>query len=187
MPREYEFSLILTGVEDFSDQFADAMFEAGCDDALFGSRHQTIYADFSREADSLKEAILSAIADIRGAGVGAGVLSVDEGNLVTKAEIGRRIGRTRQMVHQYAMGTRGPGGFPPPACEISDGNPVWDWREVADWLSRQGIIDEETARDADVVNSINLALGYQRLTQRSPELAGEINRSLHANATLRSA
>lgn len=181
MSREYDFSLVLEGIADLSEQFADAMFEAGCDDATFSLRYGRIHASFSREANSLKDAILSALEDVSNAGVGAIVMRVDTCNLVTQAEIGRRIERTRQQIHQYSTGTRGPGGFPPPACEISEGNPVWYWCEVADWLLRNQMINEEVALAADVVEMINAALEYTHMQHRRPELATEIIRSMSLN------
>jgi hypothetical protein len=84
-----------------------------------------VFLTFSRTAASLKEAIFSAIGDVRKANIGADVLRVDVCNLVTQADIARKIGRTRQLVHQYITGVRGPGGFPSPACDITDGDPLW--------------------------------------------------------------
>jgi len=46
-----------------------------------------LYIEFSRSATSLEVAIISAIHDVRNAGVGAEVLRVDECNLVTASEI----------------------------------------------------------------------------------------------------
>src|SRR4029079_9205825 len=111
---EYDFTLALTGITELTREIEDALFEAGCDDATLSLRCGRIYATFSREADSLKDAILSAINDVRNAGIGADVLRVDECNLITQAEIARKSGRSRQLIHQYIKGIRGPGGFPPP-------------------------------------------------------------------------
>ena len=112
--REYDFALILTGVPELSTAVEDGLFQAGCDDATLSMQYGSLYLEFSRAAPSLKDAILSAIRDVRKAGVGADVWRVDSHDLVSPSEIARRIGRTRQLIHQYITGARGPGGFPAP-------------------------------------------------------------------------
>ena len=101
---------------------------------------------FSRNAASLKDAILSAIRDVQNANIGALVLRVDTCNVVTQADIARKIGRTRQLVHQYITGQRGPGGFPAPVCNITDGVPLWFWCEVAYWLRQNDMISHDPPR-----------------------------------------
>ncbi len=64
----YEFQLILGNVTAMSDQIADALFEAGCDDGTPFSSQGTAVIGFSREAASMEEAIRSAIADVNKAG-----------------------------------------------------------------------------------------------------------------------
>jgi hypothetical protein len=66
--RTHEFSVILSGVSEVTEEAADALFEAGCDDGTFVSRDGVAYVAFSREADSLEAAIKSAIRDVRKAG-----------------------------------------------------------------------------------------------------------------------
>src|SRR4051794_13075881 len=112
--KEYEFSLVLNGVSELSEEVENALFESGCDDATLSISYGRIFMEFARSATSLKAAVLSAIRDVRNAGIKADVLYVDECNMVTQAEIARRIKRSRQLVHQYITGQRGPGGFPPP-------------------------------------------------------------------------
>ncbi len=106
---------------------------------------------------------------MRESGIGATVLRVDQCNLVTQAEIARRIGRSRQLVHQYITGGRGPCGFPPPACHITEGAPLWYWCEVALWLSEHDIIKEEDSREAQDLAIINSALELAWQRKVSPE------------------
>ena len=61
----------------------DALYEAGCDDALIGMRDGTVYAEFCREGASFQEAMLSAARDVERAGVGAKVEQVEPDELVT--------------------------------------------------------------------------------------------------------
>ncbi len=74
----YEFRVILKGLDDVSEELADALFEAGCDDSTPGVFCGVPHVDFDREANSLEAAIRSAIADVQKAGC-----------VVEKVEIGR--------------------------------------------------------------------------------------------------
>ena len=66
----YLFTLTLSGDEDdVNDKNTDALFEAGCDDALFGARCGVLYLNFAREAESLGDAIGSAVKDAEKAGM----------------------------------------------------------------------------------------------------------------------
>ena len=64
----YDFTLILTEPLELTDDLADALFAAGCDDGTPGTCNGVFSIDFHRESVSLEEAIRSAIADIRTAG-----------------------------------------------------------------------------------------------------------------------
>jgi hypothetical protein len=81
--QTYDFTLILSGVPELTDAVCDALFEAGCDDAVLGQRDGVVFLDFGREADSAQAAILSAIAAVEGAGIGAQVVRVEPDDLVT--------------------------------------------------------------------------------------------------------
>jgi hypothetical protein len=180
-PEEvYDFSLVIDGLSELTRKAEDALFEAGCDDATLSIRRGHLYAEFSRTAPSMKDAILSAIRDIRKARIGASVLCVDECNLVTQAEIARRISRTRQMVNQYISGQRGPGDFPAPEHHLADGAPLWLWSSVSAWLADNKIIRPEDSLNAQVVAAINTSLEQARQKKRNPSLVKEISRELNA-------
>ena len=66
--HKYDFTLILTASLELTDDLADALFAAGCDDGTPGSCHGVFSIDFHREAMSLEEAMRSAIEDVRAAG-----------------------------------------------------------------------------------------------------------------------
>ncbi len=177
---EYDFALLVAGVLELSSKVADAFFEAGCDDATLSLQHGTLHVEFSRSAPSLADAILSAIRDIRKTGIGAVVLRVDACNLVTPAEIARRIGRTRQSVFQYITGVRGPGGFPPPEYHLAKGTPLWSWTLVSEWLAANNIIRPEESRHAEVISVINNWLESARQRERDPKLVKQVERQLVA-------
>lgn len=66
--RPHEFTLTLGGDTELTVEVADALFRAGCDDASPHSEGLTISLDFHREADSLGDAIGSAVKDVARAG-----------------------------------------------------------------------------------------------------------------------
>jgi len=65
---KYEFSLVLKGPLDLTEEIADKLFECGCDDGSPGTCHGVFTVDFHREAMSLEAAINSAIQNVREAG-----------------------------------------------------------------------------------------------------------------------
>jgi hypothetical protein len=176
--REYDFALILSGIRDLTTEVEDALFNAGCDDATLSLQYGSVYMEFSRVAASLKDAILSAIRDVRNACIGADVLRVDSCDLVTPAEIARRIGRTRQLIHQYITANRGPGGFPSPVCNLTDGQPLWAWCAVSYWLAQNDMIRPEELRDATIVAAINSALETSHQRERDPALFDEVSKAV---------
>jgi hypothetical protein len=64
----YEFDVILKEGTEITEQLADGLFEAGCDDGTPGTFCGTPYISFHREAESLEAAIRSAVADVQKAG-----------------------------------------------------------------------------------------------------------------------
>ena len=163
--REYDFALVVAGVPELSEDIMDALFEAGCDDATPSMQYGLLYLEFSRSAQSLQDAIISAIGCVLKAGISARVIQVDDCNLVTQAEIARRMGRSRQLVHQYMTGERGPGGFPPPVCHIMDRAPLWQWCAVSFWLASHNMLRPEESWNAAVVEAINNVLERSQMPE----------------------
>jgi hypothetical protein len=176
--REFDFALVLTGVNELSDEILNALFEAGCDDATVSLQYGQLYLEFTRESSSIPEAILSAIQDVRKAKIGADVLRIDQCDLVTPAEIARRMKRSRQLVHQYMAGIRGPGGFPPPECYLSESKPLWSWCPVSFWLHENDLIHPESYEEAEVISTINMTLQRSQQFKRNPDLVRLIEASV---------
>lgn len=65
--RDHEFTVILASPEQSEDDAA-ALYEAGCSDGSISTSAGVTRVDFHREAESLEEAIRSAIADVQSAG-----------------------------------------------------------------------------------------------------------------------
>jgi hypothetical protein len=167
--HEHDFVLVLSGIIELTPAMEDALFESGCDDATISVRAGRVFLTFTREAVSIRNAILSAIRNVRDAGIGADVLRVDDCNLVTQSDIARKIGRSRQLVHQFMTGARGPGGFPAPSCQVDDSSALWRWCEVAHWLWENGMLKENALRAAQDVDTINCVLDFVHKRQVEPE------------------
>jgi hypothetical protein len=65
---KYEFTLILKGAWELTEEIADKLFDAGCDDGTPGTCNGVFSIDFHREAHSLESALRSAIAQVKSAG-----------------------------------------------------------------------------------------------------------------------
>jgi hypothetical protein len=68
MMNTYDFTLILRGPDELTDELADKLYSAGCDDATVSSCEGVISIDFGRESSDLESAIRSAVADVTSAG-----------------------------------------------------------------------------------------------------------------------
>lgn len=131
----YTFTLIVDGPDLQSESNSEALFEAGCDDALVGRAGTLQYVDFDREAAALSDAVFTATEAIEGAVPGAIVIHLEPDDLVSMTEIAERTGRTRESVRLLITGERGPGRFPPAATHFKTRNRMWEWHAVARWFS----------------------------------------------------
>ncbi len=66
--RTYDFVATLSKGTEHSDDFVEALYEAGGDDGSVWSSEGVVQIGFSRHAESLEAAIRSAIADVQKAG-----------------------------------------------------------------------------------------------------------------------
>ena len=53
----HEFVLVLSGVTELDERVANALFEAGCDDATLSLRFGTVWLTFDRQAATRSAAI----------------------------------------------------------------------------------------------------------------------------------
>jgi len=158
---EHEVRLLVAASIDQYDQLEAALLSEGLDDAYVGATDDILHVDFAREAKSMTEAILSAIRDLRSVGFPVQRVASDE--LVTAAEVARRVGRTRESVRLLASGARGPGGFPAPVSRRMRSR-QWRWAEVARWLECAGILAGGSGDDAKAIAAVNGALELVRNT-----------------------
>lgn len=160
--KAFDFSIIASGPDPGADDFEDRFFEAGCDDATLAFTRGVIILAFAREAHSLEAAIASAIGAVRVAGARAERVEPD--SLVSLSEIAHRAGLTRQAISNYAAGKgRRADGFPLPVARVTSESPLWDWPDVAEWLSAKGIVTPQQVADAVTIRRANEALASGRV------------------------
>lgn len=174
----YTFDVLFVGSP--GDRTVDALYEAGWDDSTVSfdpAVGGTGIATFDREGPSAVDAVASAIAQGRAAGIE--VTGVTE-NLVPFSEIAERTGRTLGTVDHWANGRRGPGGFPTPRIKRAKGS-LYSWAEVASWLNGSGlaqvsVADVELARVCEVADSLIRAHRLQN--ELAPQDRERLNRAV---------
>ena len=173
---EYEFTLIIDG--DLTDEdTVEALFEAGCDDATIGGINNIGTADFAREARSLADAIVTAIAAVESV-PGLRVRRLEPDDLVTIPDIAERLGRTAESVRLLANGERGGGTFPAPISHLVTKHRMWRWSDVAAWA---GQLDAEHVHNARLIAATNAMLELRQIHETDPDLLKDL-RALLNNA-----
>ena len=153
----HTFTLIVDGPDVTEPPVADALFAAGCGDALLGRRDRVQFVDFDREAPELVQAIVSAIEQVESV-EGMRVLRVEPEDLVSASVIAERTGRSRESVRLLAEGKRGPGGFPAPIAWIDARTRLWHWSDVANWFAEKLDQRVDDLADARLVAAVNAGL-----------------------------
>ncbi|MEO3784657.1 hypothetical protein ABGB12_15075 [Actinocorallia sp. B10E7] len=138
----YWFDLEVAGpvTDEHVDRLAEVIVENRGDgiDATVQADERGGMVMFSREAQDVAEAILSAVSDVRAAGMT--VTGVDGGDLVPVEAIATRAKVTVHAVRHWVSGVRGPGGFPAPVRAK-----LFSWAQVSDWLVRNKLGDVDHA------------------------------------------
>ena len=81
--KTYEFDVVLKDVSELTDDQADRLFSAGCDDGTPAGCHGQVWVHFDRKAASLEEAISSAVAQVQLAGFIVSKVELDAGAAVS--------------------------------------------------------------------------------------------------------
>jgi len=174
----HRFALVLSGTSESDERLEDALFEAGCDDAILAFRSGVGYLEFDREAESLESAVLSAVRDVLRAKHEVTVSHVEPDDLVNASEIARRLRKTREYVRLLSVGARGPGGFPSPLSGVTGTLVLWSWASVVSWLaSHEKITDESVLEEAETIRDINGVL-ESRLHPAAIKRQDELSRKL---------
>ncbi|MFI6757987.1 helix-turn-helix transcriptional regulator [Micromonospora sp. NPDC050417] len=143
-----------------TDDELNALFTAGCDDAAFGTEAGFPIAEFDREAETMADAIASAVRNLDCVGLVS--LRVLDQDLLTLADVAQRIGQSRESVRRYVTGDRGPGRFPPPVNPAREGTAFYRWSEVAPWVRHNLGIDAPDSDPALVVANLVLQARQHR-------------------------
>lgn len=185
--RTHNFTLILSGVEEPTEIIENALFESNCDDALLYFRDRIGYLEFDREAANLEDAILSAISDVLQSGIKSKPIRVEPSDMVTSAEISRRLGRTRESVSQLITGKRGNGDFPVPIAGVTTNTMLWSWAEVAEWTYENKKINDYTVVEtAQVIRRFNEVLELYHKSEsldKTLEIVRKLNKSQKTKKT----
>jgi hypothetical protein len=159
----HNFVLVLTGISEPDDRLEDALFEAGCGDALLAFRNGVGYLEFDREAETFPSAVLSAVRDVERADPRIKVSHVEPDDLVSAAEIARRFGRSREYVRLLSQGERGEGDFPGPLSGVAGTTFLWSWADVVAWSrAHNKLADEAALRVAVFIRDLNDALRFRK-------------------------
>jgi len=165
----YEFTLRLDrGVT--ADE-ADALYGMFHDGSIVTGEHETAI-EFTREAPSLAEAIVSAVRDVEGV-EGMRVTGAGQEEQVSMLDIAHRTKRSREAVRLWAAGKRGPGEFPAPVWESPGGERFWHWPDVARWarekLNLAVDVEPDEIRWADEILKARQAVAEaQRILEVAP-------------------
>jgi hypothetical protein len=157
MNMQYDFTLKfkLPPNEVDQNEVVERLGESGCDDALVGiGLPGMIGLDFTREAESAKEAILSAITDVTRAIPGARLVEVGP-DFVGLSDVASVLGVSRQAVRKTMLSHRDT--FPAP---LHQGNTsIWHLAPVLHWLRERGMwrLDVQILEVADTAMQVNLA------------------------------
>jgi predicted DNA-binding transcriptional regulator AlpA len=155
MMKNYEFSIIASGLDPKAGDFESRFYDAGCDDATISLQKGHIIVDFARDSASMEAAVSSAIDAVIKAG--AKVERVEPDPLVSLSEIAARVGMTRAAITQYSKGQRSK-DFPAPVVKVTSDSPLWDWAAVSLWFFRHRKLSKEVALEALTVKEINSAI-----------------------------
>jgi hypothetical protein len=155
----YNFTLTLKGINEPSEDLENTLFGANCDDALLYFRDQIGYLEFERTSENIESAIISAINDVESSEITAKIARVEPADLVTSAEISRRLNRSRESIRLLIKGARGSGDFPTPVAGVTSKTLIWSWADVSGWFyNNKKIEDPFIVKQAQVIREVNEAL-----------------------------
>jgi len=153
---KYEFTLSFKIASDDADidTLVERLGAAGCDDALVGiGQAGRIALDFTREAGSAQEAIVSALKDVKRAVPNA--LLIEAGpDLVGLTDVAELVGMSRQNMRKLSLAHTD--SFPAPVHSSSLA--LWHLTHVLQWLSDRGshVIEPQLMEVTRVAMQINL-------------------------------
>ena len=167
--NEYEFTLIFALSESQCDpsQYLDALFEAGCDDAVVGTGSQGMIAlTFNRDADSASDAITSAIDNVIAAIPGARLVEAKP-DMVGLTDVAEILGCSRQNVRKTMLSHP---HFPRPV--VTGKFQLWHLWEIADF--EKFSMPDRLLDLSRVTCKLNLDLQHQRYVAGSGDVYKDV-------------
>lgn len=133
--KEYDFELkfSLPNPDADPEQFVNALYEAGCDDATVGlGLKGRVALSFTREAPSAQDAVASAITDVTKAIPGAKLIEATP-DYVGVTDIAGFVGCSRQNIRKILIENS-----LAPTPVHSGTTVIWHLANVLDWLKHKG-------------------------------------------------
>ncbi|MGM0506850.1 MAG: hypothetical protein ACQER4_06655 [Bacteroidota bacterium] len=146
-------------------------------------RGDSPYLIIRRKDISMRDAALQSIEEICRACVGFNqfpVVSIEPGDIVSQAEIARRLRRSNESIRLYTINERGGGGFPEPLSGRANRPLVWSWAEVIWWATNRILINHpRIVENAVDIKSVNMALYLKReVGSELPEIVRPVYKTL---------
>ena len=154
---EYEFTLkfMLTPQDANLDELVERLSEAGCKDALVGiGQTGRLALDFTREASSAKQAIVSALEEVKGAISDAKLVEITP-DFVGLSDVAELVGVSRQNMRKLMLAHKD--SFP---VAVHEGSAtLWHLSPVLQWLQEHADyrIEPSLLEVAHMAMQINLA------------------------------
>ncbi len=162
MMKTYDFVLKFAVPNELDMETQEArLFESGCDDAMLGlGQKGRLALEFSREANSAEEAVISAIADVKRAIPDARIIEVGP-DLVGMTDIADLFNFTRQNMRKLVQTHTAT--FPLPLHEGHAS--LWHLAEVLEWFQtvQRRAIDDTLREVAQISMQANVAREVRRV------------------------
>ena len=156
----FDFELLFKLLDgDNPEQYLDALFEEGCDDAVPGiNRIGYLTMSFSRKSHNAKNALISALVDVKKAIPNVQLISAGP-YLLNLTELAFEFGFSKQNMQKYARDLSAV-DIPFPLPVIAGKTSYWRVDEVAEWLHNNNIkhIDDNVRRTLKDIRIFNAAL-----------------------------
>jgi len=161
MQYEFEFRFKLSTQDADAGELVERLGAAGCDDALIGiGQPGRIALKFTREAESAKRAIVSALEDVKKVLPDAELIEVGP-DFVGLTDVAAMLGVSRQNMRKLMLTHTA--SFPAPIHEGSAA--VWHLESLLKWLRKRGdyAIEQRQIDVAHMAMQVNLVREIGRL------------------------
>jgi len=160
MMNSYQFQLVFSiHPNEDAEQYLDALFEAGCDDALISiGKPGYLAADFTRESSSAYEAIKTAIEAVTKAISHAKLIKAAP-YIANLSEMANLFGCSKQNLSKYARG-ESPKSDSFPCPVVSGKVDYWYVLDVALWLYKNNKlnIQKQDIDSLKAIHDLNIAI-----------------------------